>query len=98
MFNTHFIPFDSEDLGGYSYCWFHVAFVCRYWRSIILSTPELFSQIDLSFPLGKYGSSWLSYSKQASLRLLGALDRNYDAWTLIFPHMERIESLKVRVQ
>ncbi|KAK7685757.1 hypothetical protein QCA50_011103 [Cerrena zonata] len=79
----------------YLYAWFRVASVCRHWRSIVLSTPQLFSRISLNLPLNILASQWLSYSKQVPLQLAMWLDSGIRNNSSINTYIRRAVSLKV---
>lgn len=81
--------------------WFRVALVCRHWRSIALSTPALFSYINLSEAYRLPIAEWLSLSKGTSLKVVGA---TYGEWArpsnpfdMLLAHLERVQSLKIIV-
>lgn len=49
--------------------WLRVAFVCRYWRSIVLSYPALFSSVHMLAMPSELVSRCLEYSQPAPLQI-----------------------------
>lgn len=80
------------------YRWYRVASVCRYWRSVALSTAELFARVDLTRSQGHFTSEWLAHSGKVPLQIIGHLTPTNNCWGVISPHMERISKLNVYVQ
>lgn len=89
----------------------HLAQVCQTWRKIALSTPRLYSIVDLVLPLsGALGQkihhlkSWLRLSRQCPLSLgldFGYLDSETNGElseisSLVLPHLLRLTVVQLR--
>lgn len=79
-----------------SYGWFKIASVCRHWRAVVLSTPELFTRIELNHSFSPLALQWFSRSKEVPLELVGELTNSPELkWEIAFPHMGRMQSLRI---
>ena len=78
--------------------WFRVAFVCRYWRSIAISYPKLFTYVNTW--VGKGDKAFiprvLEYTRPNSLHIVTSEITPDDAQVLA-PHVYRIKTMVVGI-
>ncbi|KAK7681517.1 hypothetical protein QCA50_015249 [Cerrena zonata] len=78
--------------------WLIVAHVCRYWRNIALSTPRLFTYIQIPTRVPARNSEFLRLSKNAPLHMIvdGSFDnpRRQAEYTLHLPHTRVLNFLE----
>ncbi|KAK7690399.1 hypothetical protein QCA50_007057 [Cerrena zonata] len=72
--------------------------VCRYWRNVLLTSPIVFSCINILPGRRKWLAECLHYSRQAALDVhyhCTRLDLDPDMWALVVPHLSHTRSLSI---
>lgn len=96
------LTYNDLDKNRYGFLWYRVALVCRYWRSVALSTQEIFTCFrvpideDPSSDATDFLSSWLARSKSASLTVFGELGGDGQMWQHVIPHFDHTDTINVK--
>ncbi|PCH34880.1 hypothetical protein WOLCODRAFT_139627 [Wolfiporia cocos MD-104 SS10] len=102
MFQDHVrrmfvLPTLHRKLTSRQWTWIGITRVCRRWRALCLSMPELWTTINMDVPRPyKFLKVFLKHSGDAPIDVIGNQSRlAMVPWELLEPHAHRIRSLRL---
>ena len=87
-------PSELRKLEYPPYMWLRVAHVCRYWRSIALSYPALFTYVRISRSYAIV-EEWLAHSGASPIYIIGMLNEYRRHWEQIVPHLSHTVDVNI---